>query len=777
MAITVLGAGATSVRAAPAATNATPADSAGGLEEIVVTAEKRQESLQNVPFAVTAISAAELEQRGIHSLVDFITKPTVGMEVFPMSGTPSMIMADMRGVSTSDGFTPTKELGVPIYLDDVYLPRSFSLGLDIADPQSIEILRGPQGQLFGRNAEGGAIRITSQKPTGQFDILAEATDGTRGTRRQKISINLPAVADISVKFSYLHSTQDGWVKDPPSPNISVGNNYGVDRGEAWRAALHWQPSNALAVDYSFDHTTGFSTSEYSQLTDVQPNTPHGAQPILCVCQVGTNWAPLFNPGFNTLSYGHTLTASYDINSSLQVKSISAYRVLTSVGGISDSGSLSFLDLTSAFAPGSGLPPGTISIPFAALPMFPGYSRILSPTTPVYAVQSVDAYDDVSQHQFSQEIQLLGSTDQLKYVVGLYYFNEGIRDYRDTGFAGIYTNSAETDFVGTNPFEFGGAFRQTAQTQSYAVYTQETWSPLFIDGQRLHLTAGLRYTSDQKSFNRTLQAGLPVDTTPPDFTAKRVDPAFVAAWDWTTDINSYLRFAQAYRSGGYDLGSPTLDPYQAEVNKSLELGLKSMLDDRKVRLNIDGFYSRIYDFQEAVQIDPNNPNIVITINAPGVTTIFGVENEVAYEPTPGLTLSGDYSYQNGRLPLAGFHAIDPAGVYYIENLPRHKIDTAAEYESHFLPIGAEVFHLDYSWSTFYSASARNTIYATSVPIQHNVANGRVTLQDLDFGPAHMKIALFVNNLFNKAYGTYAPIFGSVTVAEPRVVGVTLTADFR
>jgi iron complex outermembrane receptor protein len=398
---------------------------------------------------------------------------------------------------------------------------------------------------------------------------------------------------------------------------------------------------------------------------------------------------------------------------------------------------------------------------------------------VYAVQSVDAFDDVRQHQFSQEVQLVGSTDQLTYAAGLYYFKEHVNDDRDTGFTGIYTDPTELNYVGTNPFEFGGENRQTAQTTSYAAYSQATFTPSFVDAKRLHLTAGLRYTSDKKEFNRTLEASAPVNRTPPPFQAKRVDPAFVVAWDWAQDINTYLRFAQAYRSGGYDLGSPTLDPYQSEVNKSLELGLKSLLDDHKVRLNMAAFYSRISNYQTPVQIDPTNPNIVITINAPGITTIAGIENEVDWEPLPGLTVTGSYAYQNGRLPVGALHAIDPDGVYHLFDLPRHKVGAGLDYSSHVLPVGVLVFHLEYAWTNPYipSGGGRDTLEASSALIRRDVAGARITLDDLDWGSAHMKVAVFADNLFNKSYGNYAPIFGTVHLAPPRVVGVTLTADFH
>ena len=223
------------------------------LEEVIVTAQKREETLQEAPLAISALGPEQLEARGVSSLGDLADGgvPALKIHVYPNSG--ATLYATIRGISAGDPGSITTELPVGIYIDGVYLGRAQGLSADILDLERVEVLRGPQGTLYGRNSVAGAINLVTQKPAGEFSFkqtltVADDYDHWRSLTR----IDLPAYRGFSARISYLQSEHDGWVENT---NSGAGDtDFFASDKEGGRFAVRWEVNDSVTVDYAYDYS-------------------------------------------------------------------------------------------------------------------------------------------------------------------------------------------------------------------------------------------------------------------------------------------------------------------------------------------------------------------------------------------------------------------------------------------------------------------------------------------------------------------------------------------
>ncbi|TWC97611.1 MULTISPECIES: TonB-dependent receptor [unclassified Sphingobium] len=754
-----------------------------GLDEIVVTAQKRPENMQKVPISINALNAEQLAQRGVTGLGNLTQNPVPGMVVKPAGGQGSLLIVDIRGVGTSDPSPGTVEPGVAIYLDDVYLARSQGLGTELADPERVEVLKGPQGTLFGRNAEGGAVRIVSRKPTGQFGVDGKFNFGNYGNRRGDLHVNLPAFGNLAVKMDYVHTHLDGYTGNGPrQTRLADQVDWGYRHGDGFRVAARWEATPDLTIDYAYDISKTRTASLYYTLAP-EPNPPYpgyvqiapyrSVQPVTPLNRfLDNSFIPMYNHGFTDKVQGHVLQAEWRVSDDVTLKSITAYRQLRTAGGQQLGGVFAYVPLGGA----AGVPQ-TLFTP-ADVPGLPGGPLGLDPATRVYAISGNVSYSRIRQHQWSQEFQLIGSTDHLEYVLGGYYFNEEVRDTRQTFFSMIYTDAARQNPVGVNPFiatalPNQGASSQTASTRSFAGFAQATWTPEF--SEHLHLTGGLRYTDDRKEFLRDLQNSLPVNIPRTPFKAKRFDPAATIAFDATPTTNVYARYAQAYRAGGVSVRSPTFKPFGSEVSKSIELGVKSELLDRRLRVNAALFQNRISNRQVTVQTDITNPSLTDIINSPGITRIRGLELEVVASPVAGLTLSGNYARLSGRQPAA-LALLDPNSNFFIQSIPKNAFTLGADYVASLGNASELVFHYDYAYASRTPGTSRSPKSNPLVYDRRDIANARVTWRGIEVAGSKLSIAAYMNNVFDKAYPIAVAPGNNGVLQPPRTYGVELGFKF-
>jgi iron complex outermembrane recepter protein len=354
------------------------------LEEVIVTAQKKEQDLQQTPISLEAFSADTLEQRGITNVAD-LANQVPDLHIMPFGSASTTLNIFIRGVGAVDSQV-TEDPPVGIYLNGVYIARPVGLSTDQADLERIEVLRGPQGTLYGRNTTGGAINIITARPDSQLGGSELVSLGNYGAVRSQSMVNLPVSDTLYVRASLDWSTRDGWLR-----NTGVGADFSAYDQLSGRVDLRWKPLEAVTVDYSYDQAKDVYSSDYYHLTeptaafDFLPAQPHrlGA----------TTLAAPFQDS-NDLVSGHTLTIAVQTPAG-EVKSITAYRDLHSY----------------AYQDFSG-----------------------NETVTIYRNDPII----VRQHQISQEFQLVGSTPGklFDYIGGLYYFDENAASF-DTDRIDLY----------------------------------------------------------------------------------------------------------------------------------------------------------------------------------------------------------------------------------------------------------------------------------------------------------------------------------------------------
>lgn len=777
------------------------------LGEIVVTAQRKAESLQKVPLAVTALGAEQLETRKITSLAAFSTQVTPGLVVNAFAGGAPVPTFHMRGISSPDPTTGLTEQGVAVYIDGVPLGRAPGVGIELGDVERIEVLRGPQGTLFGRNAEGGAVQFVTKRPTGQLGGQFEAEYGNYDSKRFIGHLNLPAIGNLSFKLSGIYSSHDGYTQNvrPRSfDTVNPGdiNDFGAYEQKGFRVAALWEPTSNFTALYAFDYADVDYTNDISlRVNGREPSeiafcgnpafaAAYCGNPATLVANVYQNTLagvpansrptssnlPIYLPFSKDRTRGHQLTLEWQATDRLQIKSISAYRTLDAEEYPNNGESIGFVQLvpSSLFAT-AGAANGTLS-------NFVAFSGIANPGR-------------VKQNQKSEELQAIYKGYHFNVTAGLFYYNEHVNDLRSTVYSLLYfydpANPSKLKGVAVQPTTLSPTSNETvfdAEAESYAAYAQGTYTPPLLD-ERLHLTAGLRYTHDRKTFNRLIFLGTPDGQTSTVFKAGRVDPAFILAFDVSRDINTYFKYAQAYRTGGANIRDLVgLTPYGSEVNKSFELGIKSQLFDRHVRLNVAAFRSTVSNVQVSTQNLASNPGSTTGRNLPGDVKIWGIESELTVAPVTGLTLTANYSYLNVDAP--SLFVTDIGAFRYLPpNSPAHQLYLGIDYTT---PLTSEVklaLHGDYNYQS-------HSTTAPLVPADGSVVdpgrtlnsfNARMAIQHIPLsGDVTGEISLFMRNILNKVgneftygAGTSDPTVassGNVFLTPPRTYGIQFKVEF-
>ncbi|KMS61550.1 TonB-denpendent receptor [Sphingobium baderi LL03] len=715
------------------------AEQHSGLEEIIVTAQKRAENIQDTPISMSVLGESALEQQGITGLRDLMGGAIPSLRIAPFSGRPSALNIAMRGISSGDATQISRDGAIALYVDGVYLARVQGLGTELFDLERIEVLRGPQGTLFGRNAVGGALNIISKRPSGEFGVDAKVGLANYDGRTAEAHVNLPEFAGIRIKLDGMVSRRDGLVDNP----LRGAWDWGAYRREGFRAQALWQPTDAIELLYSFDVSRDRSSPNYMQIEGtIAGGAPIALPPIFSLepdrvrrARIGV---PL-EPSVAKVS-GHSLNASWELSDALTLRSITAYRKLSQTQEDNDIGHQTGYRPNGNFARSSAA--------------------------------------RVDQDQFSQELQLIGTTDHLNYVLGAYLFNEDASDWAYASF--VYRwNDDGTAYTVNNP-PSGGVWPDRASdnhARSRALFGQATWTPAILD-ERLHLTGGLRYTHDKKHGRIPLLRGAPAALTY-QFTSSRLDPMATIAFDFSRDVNAYAKYSIGYRAGGANGRSATYRPFAEEEVRSWEVGLKSEFWDRRARLNIAA-YSMDYRDMQIDFSNPANPSAVETLNTNATAKIKGIEVDLTLAPFQGFTLTGSYSFTDAKIPPL----VNPfSGV--LANLrpaftPRNAASLSADYA---VPVGDMTLklHADFNYSGTFPTSASSPVLADS----YLLTNARITLADIALGGApKLSLSLWGKNLFNEDFQTFRFNFGGsgltndrvAALNDPRTYGVELSTRF-
>jgi len=744
---------------------------ASGLEEIIVTAQRREESMQAVPIAVTPLTAKELDARGITGLAGLAHGAVPTVSVINFAGRPAELQYSIRGIGETDPSQPSFESGVALYLDGVYIARRQGSGMELADLERIEVLRGPQGTLFGRNAVGGAINMTTKKPTGEWGFKTVVEGGNYDYRRIKATLNTQEFLGLKFKFDVLHSERGAFTN-----NAAAGQgNWGENWQNGIRAAVRWQPIDALTVDYSYDKERISFIQLYNQLihnTTVSPLFTSLLAPYVELDRnLGTSPAPgLYAPYSRSEVSGHSLIAQWQLSPDAVVKSISAYRDLHD-----NNHAINGFGILAPNSTGFGSPP----------------PAILGNSLAGFALRN---------HQIQQEFQLIGSYQRLSYTLGVGYFREYSLGTALSQFGtGFYSNGAGGFTPALLPTPFTTPPTETAvDSKSVGTYGQVTWTPPLLS-DRLHLTGGLRYSADDKTVTREVLNGAPVNV-PVRVTEHRVDPAATVAFDILEDVSTYLRYATAYRGGGASIRelpytaaqSPTgvgdpigLHGFGPEKVKTYEWGFKSELLDHRLRTNAALFYSQLDGHQISLQT-PAGVASTRVFNVPESILLKGAELEVTLVPVTGLTLSGGVTWLKKTQPDTVLNPITGQQTpFQISQYPANRYSANAQYQFPKLPVGTLSARVGVTGSSSYCFNDVSCVqYPDLKGGKHNdLIDARITLSDIELG-AHggaLQIALWGQNLSDQKYYTFGFTVpglntGVIDYGEPRTYGASLTYEF-
>lgn len=762
---------------------AAEADGAG-LETIVVTAQKRSENLQETPIAISVLDSDALVNRHAQSLLDLGDGAIPSLRVAPFFSRASALVMNIRGVGImADSNQPARDQGVGVYIDGVYLGRAQGLGSALYDVASIEVLKGPQGTLFGRNTEGGAINIVTRRPSGEFGLRATAGIGNFGGFKGEAHVDLPEFSNISLKFDALVAERGGTVDNP----LSGAEDFNLYKKRGFHAEALWKPAPGFSAEYSFDTSYDGSTPLYAQASSAgslvrAPLTP--LQPERAsVTSVG---APQQLSEGRT--HGHRLTLELEASPQFQIKSITSYRKLDQSQFDNGSGIASALTTATAAASTNGF------------------------TGVTFGRYSLAQFD---QDQFSTELQVIGDLPRLKFVGGALYYREHVEDNAQAISTLAITNAAGTAYsvLNFNPATAAIDRASRITTESLGLFGQATYTPPIGD-DILHLTVGARYTHDKKNgelFIVNNAAPIVNGVQAPrllDEAWSRVDPLVNLSLDASEDVHFYAKWSTGFRSGGANSRSLTYAPYNPEKVSMVELGAKTEFWNKRARLNIAGYVGTYKDvqldffatYQQVVNgvLQTTNRTTSETANAPGTGRLKGIEADLTLAPVDGLTLSASYAFTKVTIPATanpfpqsvggGVFATIPFpipiyAVYTPENAASGSIDWEMPMKGFRL-----VAHIDANYTEGYFANYSdpgfsNTTGQVTVSQPKGdsafLVNARLALADIEVGNSGQTftLAAWARNLFNEQhafYRSFSPTSGGTAIFnEARTYGVEIS----
>jgi iron complex outermembrane recepter protein len=599
--------------------------------EIVVTARRRSESLQKVPFAISAISGEQLERSGINNIEQLSrTQPSIQL----ISTNPRNTATTIRGQGSTIGLTNDGlEPGVGIYIDDVYFARPGSAVVDLVDIERIEILRGPQGTLFGKNTTAGALNITTRGPSFNPEARIELSGGDYGFLQTKLSVSGPLISNkLAGRISFGATRRQGNLK-----NVTTNTLQNDLNSQAVRAQLLFTPSDVLNLRLSYDFAFQDPEANTQGFVRYGPTlrTPNRQFPALAA-QAG--YAP---PSLNV--YDRLV----DVNSPIQAKQV--------INGASATVNWEFESTTltsiSAWRKWEWTPQNDRD--YTAL-----------------SIRTLSA-NNSKQDQFSQEVRLASKDQQtINWVVGLYYFDQEVQT---NGREGWGKDAARWLINSTVPSNLIDGYLQLSDvqsnTKSYAIFGQLTWNAT----ERLRLTQGLRLTNEEKGvrYDQKVSGGL--NTTDSVLIAAKLGIArnqfyeasvsdnslsgqFSLAYDLSLGILSYVTVSRGYKSGGVNAagiptkadGTPSLISavIKPEEVTNIEGGLKSQFFNKRATVNLAIFSTDINDYQANV-VDSGPGALRGYLANIDKVEVRGLEVDTRLRLSDNLSISGNVSYTDAK----------------------------------------------------------------------------------------------------------------------------------
>jgi iron complex outermembrane receptor protein len=720
----------------PAAATTPLEDSAPRVDDIIVTAQKRSENLQDVPVAVSAVTGKTLENKRILDLVD-LSNATPGLQIkSDDNGANPRIF--IRGVGVND-FNPATASAVGIYADGIYVGSPLAQRFAFFDLQQAEVLRGPQGTLYGRNTTGGAVNVTSRKPGNEIEADFLAEYGRFNSVNLQGGVSLPLAKDLlSVRVAGIYQRDDGY-----SINRLTGNRGNNADRWAVRGSVHFTPSSAITDDLAVTvgKSRGGSIWAYNRALFPASADVAGPDGLCAPAYYGTANCT------NVLGYANASKNLYEGDYSFEGK-----------------------DRVNLFTVANTL---TVNLGSADIVAVTGYQhakRNDQEETDANPFPVITASYIARQNTFSQELRLQSSgKPALRYVFGLYYAHDYL------------TNNSAYDVLAILPADPASGIGRfvwplAQKTDSYAAFGQLDYDLT----SRLTATVGLRYSADHKDFHYfsgETNTGTPFFTFDGSKTFDSVSGKFGLQYRFTPDVNAYASYSRGTKSGGFFSGQTgniaDIGPYKDETVNAYEAGLKTELLHHTLRANLAAFY---YDYQN-LQVYTTVIDGFITrqlfTNA-SAARMYGGELELEATPARGLTISMNAAYLN-----ATYRNFVSAGADYSGNTlpsaPKISVQTAIDYTQP-VSFGAIVANVSASYRSKVFFDTANTARLSDQARVY--VDGRLGVQLVR---NKLEIGVWGKNIFGETnISDITPIaslgFDVVSVGPPRTYGLYLRAHY-
>lgn len=708
---------------------ATGAETVGALEDIVVSAQKVDQNLQTVPVAVTAFDSRELERARIEGIEDLVLRAP-SFSFYELNKT--QVTPALRGASSVIDAAGADQ-PVAIFLDEVYLGSTGDFEFDLFDLERIEVLRGPQGTVFGRNVTGGAINIVTAAPAGTTAGVLQGTAGRFGQRDLKGNVTGPLGESLSARLAFSARNSDGWVK-----NGVTGTELEQDDVLSLRGQVRYAPSDRLDVRWSADWLQDDSVGQQRDLI--------GDLPQFAVITSGSRSNDLdIDGGYDRRIWGQALRINYKV----------PLGTLTSVTGFRRNDSSMTQD-------GDG--------------------------TPVPAIQLERSWDI---RTFTQELRLASRPDaRWRWLAGLYYFDQSAARVENYGIA-AHPSSFIGSLAGGALNNTANDIFQTVDTRSYAAFAQAD-VPL---AERVSLVLGGRYTWEKKSGLSGVRgdAGLFQDDQP--FTVGLDDrwsaftPKVGVNWQVTESAFAYASVSRGFKSGGFAVEGSNEDAFRTsfdpEFATSYEIGAKTRWLDDRLQLNAAVFHVEYEDLQ--VQTIDESTGRFFVANV-GKSSSRGAELELLARPIPALDLALTYGYLDAELDEFVVQGEDLSG-NTPPLAPKHSLSANVSYTASLGPAGTLTLRGDYLYKSAIFFDASNFAVPDDLTVFDGVVNASLTFRVTD---ERWEVALWGKNLTDERVAIQATPNGvfnleaarfldgeqsyGIVWNDPRTYGISVTWRF-
>ncbi len=694
----------------------------GGIEEIVVSASRREQSLQDVGVSIAAISGDELKSIAAPELTALTTRvPALQFNAF----SPAVTVFNIRGVSQND-YGEQQEAPIAVYSDDSYLSAVGAVGLQMFDLSSVEVVRGPQGTLFGRNATGGLIHMITAKPTKTGEGYLSATLGSYGTFNTEGAVSGPLSDGVRGRVAFSTNYNAGYITNRTGPDVGNANNFAaralldIDLGGKSTLLLNLHGARDIRERNGYAWRAAFPGT-YGQGTPLDPNTNY--------------WGTC--PGCDALGYKNgndPFSQSYDGVPRYDRSMVGASATLT------------------------------VRLPFATLTSVTDYSHL----THNYQEDSdaspspIEVFNpQQTQSQYSEELRLAGDSGPWNWSTGLFY---------------LHIKSDANTLALTPPTVADAIF--TTTTDSIAVFAQTDYrfSP------KWSATAGLRYSSDQKkqdyvfTYTGTPDVAFNPGNNPnASKTFDGVSAKTEVDFKPIPSLLTFLSYNRGIKGGGYF--APTFAPadvtkmtFDNEVLTDYEAGFKWTGLDGRMTLNVSQFYYDYHNYQLFSYF-----NFVASITNKDATD-KGTEVELVVRPVDGLTVRLGGSWLSTEIEHVGMPDQVTYRNTYLPQAPANSLTALMRYEHR---VGAGTLSLQTDWK--HDGAMYFTAINNPVERQGPVTHGNIRV-GYEVGDGRWQIAGFVNNVTDEVYSLFRSDFSAVglyedTLAKPRWYGLSVRYSMK